>query len=193
MTKPILIFDGACNFCRRWILRWQQSTGDRVDYAPFQEVGGRYPQISKEQFETSVQLMEPDGGHYRGVEAVFRTLAYAPRKRWMVGAYRTIPGVRLITEWFYRLVASHRVFFSHVTRFLWGNQLQIPTFQFSTWLFLRALGLIYGIAFASLGVQILGLVGSSGILPITNYLQAIQNQLGIERLEIEANHPVKNV
>ena len=112
MTKPILIFDGACNFCRRWILRWQQSTGDRVDYAPFQEVGGRYPQISKEQFETSVQLMEPDGGHYRGVEAVFRTLAYAPRKRWMIGVYRTVPGVRLMTEWFYRLVASHRVFFS---------------------------------------------------------------------------------
>src|SRR5437773_2587310 len=33
-AKPLLIFDGECGFCRRWIERWQAKTGDRIDYRP---------------------------------------------------------------------------------------------------------------------------------------------------------------
>jgi hypothetical protein len=49
-------------------------------------------------------------------------------------------------------------------------------------LFLRALGLVYGFAFASLAVQVKGLAGHNGILPADMLLQALQNQLGPERL-----------
>ena len=49
------------------------------------------------------------------------------------------------------------------------------------WLFLRILGFIYLIAFLSIWVQIPGLIGSHGILPAENYLQAIQNNFGSER------------
>src|SRR4026207_1148279 len=45
------------------------------------------------------------------------------------------------------------------------------TFILSSWLFLRLLGVIYGIAFASLGTQILGLVGRNGISPATDFLR----------------------
>jgi lipase maturation factor 1 len=38
------------------------------------------------------------------------------------------------------------------------------------WLFLRALGFIYSMAFLSLGLQVQGLIGSQGILPAANYL-----------------------
>jgi len=44
------------------------------------------------------------------------------------------------------------------------------TFVFSRRLFLCLLGGVYFIAFASLGVQITGLVGSHGILPIADLL-----------------------
>jgi lipase maturation factor 1 len=44
--------------------------------------------------------------------------------------------------------------------------LQAEDYRFSAWLFLRLLGLIYFIAFASLAVQIKGLIGSQGILPV---------------------------
>ncbi|MGA9640472.1 MAG: lipase maturation factor family protein [Terriglobales bacterium] len=46
------------------------------------------------------------------------------------------------------------------------------------WLFLRALGAIYFSAFFSLVFQIRGLIGPDGILPASNYLQAVAQSLG---------------
>jgi hypothetical protein len=49
---------------------------------------------------------------------------------------------------------------------------------FTRWLFLRLLGVIYLFAFVSLGVQVQGLIGSRGILPIQPYLQEVGAQYG---------------
>jgi len=46
------------------------------------------------------------------------------------------------------------------------------------WLFLRALGLIYLSAFFSLIFQIRGLIGPEGILPASDYLQAVAHSFG---------------
>ena len=46
------------------------------------------------------------------------------------------------------------------------------------WLFLRALGLIYFSAFFSLIFQIRGLIGPEGILPASDYLQAVAHSFG---------------
>ena len=35
--KPLIIWDGDCHFCRRWIERWSEITGDAVDYATSQK------------------------------------------------------------------------------------------------------------------------------------------------------------
>lgn len=51
----------------------------------------------------------------------------------------------------------------------------------SRWLFLRLLGFVYLAAFLSLLVQIKGLIGSHGVLPLTDYLTAIQRITGSER------------
>jgi hypothetical protein len=45
-------------------------------------------------------------------------------------------------------------------------------------LFLRLLGLVYFIAFVSLWVQVNGLIGSRGILPAADFLQAVYAQIG---------------
>jgi predicted DCC family thiol-disulfide oxidoreductase YuxK len=45
--KPLLIYDGDCGFCRRWIQRWRAITGERVEFAPYQTVGSLYPEISE--------------------------------------------------------------------------------------------------------------------------------------------------
>src|SRR5581483_8082941 len=47
-------------------------------------------------------------------------------------------------------------------------------------LFLRGLGLIYLFAFASFGVQAMGLIGSHGILPLSEYLAVVHNRFGAE-------------
>ena len=46
-----------------------------------------------------------------------------------------------------------------------------PSFALSRWLFLRLLGVVYAIAFASLGAQIVGLVGAHGLLPAAAFLE----------------------
>jgi predicted DCC family thiol-disulfide oxidoreductase YuxK len=48
--KPLLIYDGNCGFCKLWIARWKRMTGGRIAYGPSQDVGARYPQITREQF-----------------------------------------------------------------------------------------------------------------------------------------------
>jgi uncharacterized protein YjeT (DUF2065 family) len=49
------------------------------------------------------------------------------------------------------------------------------------WLFLRAMGLIYFSAFFSLIFQIRGLIGPEGILPASDYLQAVEHSFGHAR------------
>ncbi len=176
-TKPVLIFDGDCNFCRRWISRWQQSTGDRVEYIPFQDptVAARFSELTREQCTEAVQFVDTDGHIYSAAEGVFRTLAVAPCKRWPLWCYQQIPGVASITEGLYRFVAKHRTGFSFLTRLLWGQHVEQPTHFLTRWLFLRLMGIIYFIAFISLWVQIDGLLGSKGITPATQYMEAVHN------------------
>jgi len=49
------------------------------------------------------------------------------------------------------------------------------------WIFLRCLGLIYFSAFYSLIFQIRGLIGPNGLLPATDYLQAVSTSLHSQR------------
>jgi len=46
-----------------------------------------------------------------------------------------------------------------------------PAYVLSRWLFLRLLGVVYFVAFVSLALQITGLVGDHGILPVGGFLQ----------------------
>jgi hypothetical protein len=50
----------------------------------------------------------------------------------------------------------------------------------SRWLFLRLLGIVYLAAFVSLWVQVDGLIGSRGILPLERFLPAAYNAVGGE-------------
>ncbi len=174
--KPLLIFDGDCGFCRRWVARWQAMTEDRVDYAPSQEVQERFPEIPPEQFDLSVVLVTPSGETYTGAEAVFQSLAHAPGQRAWLWCYHHIRGFRPVTEAFYRFVASHRQPFSALTRlFLPAHA---PVHQATRSLFLRGLGLIYLIAFVSLWTQIIPLSGQNGIQPAGEILRSAKEQLG---------------
>jgi predicted DCC family thiol-disulfide oxidoreductase YuxK len=179
MRDPLLVYDGKCRFCGVWIEYWNRLTGDRVDYATFQEAASRFPEVPLERFQTSVQLILPNGRVLSGAHAVFQSLAFAPGKGWMLWSYERIPGVAWISEWFYNIVATHRDFFYLVTRLLWGERLAPSTDALVRWFFFRALGLIYLIAFASFGVQVLGLIGSNGILPVGDFLQWINATFGV--------------
>ncbi len=60
-------------------------------------------------------------------------------------------------------------------------QARPPEGFLSRWIFLRLLGLVYLAAFVSLWVQIDGLIGSRGILPVGDFLTAVERQTGPNR------------
>ena len=178
--RPLLLFDGDCGFCRFWVAHWEARTRGRVDFAPAQREASRFPQITEEAWKRSVQVVTPDGAVYSGADAVFRLLAYAPGLSWLPAIYRHVPGARPVSEASYRLVANHRDFFSKLTWLFWGRNPKPSSYYLSRWIFLRLLGLVYAIAFLSLLVQIVGLVGAHGILPAGEFLQAVHREYGSE-------------
>jgi len=179
--RPLLLWDGDCGFCRRWVLRWRVRTAGRVDYAPYQIAAARFPEISLEAAAAAVHLVAPDGLVSVGAEAAFRALSYAPGGGRLLWAYERVPGFSRVSEAAYRLVAARRTFFSRLTALLWGPNHDPPAFRISGVVFLRLLGLVYLIAFVSLWAQIRGLVGSRGVLPIGEFLEVLREASGMER------------
>lgn len=162
-----MIYDGECGFCAVWIRRWQQATGDRVEYLAAQDsrVPGLFLENPQEALVAAVHLVETDGSVYRGAEAVFRALGYHAEERWLLDFYEFSPGFARVSERAYGFIAKHRSFFSILTRFAFGERIERPTYFKVRGVFLRVLALIYLIAFGSLWVQVRGLLGSNGIIP----------------------------
>ena len=176
--KPLLIWDGDCHFCRLWIERWQVITRGEVDYATYQEMADRFPEIPKEQFQKSVVFVDEDGEVFFAAEAVYRSLRYRSSRKWLSWSYDRVPGFAAFSKIAYKIVARNRGFGSSITRLLWGNDVRPPTYFASRRWFLRALGVVYLIAFVSLWVQVDGLIGTRGVSPVSEFLPAAHQQLG---------------
>jgi predicted DCC family thiol-disulfide oxidoreductase YuxK len=181
MYTPLLIFDGECGFCRIWVEYWKRLTGDRVAYAPFQQVAGQFPEIPPQRFARSVHLALPGGEMLSGAHAVFRALSFAPGRPWLLEMYRRVPGFAATSEWAYGFIAARRPLFFGVTKLLFGPVIAPASYVRVQWLFWKMLGAIYCAAFLSLAVQIAGLIGSKGILPAGAYLSRISEALGSSR------------
>jgi len=177
--NPLVLYDGQCGFCRIWIQYWSQLTGNRLDYAPAQEAGGKFA-IPPENFGQSVQLVMPGGEVISGARAVFTTLTFAPGMAWLRWLYDHFPGFAPLSEAAYRLIAAHRTFFYHLTRLTFGRRILSLHYASVEWIFLRILAAIYFIAFASIGVQVTGLIGERGITPLGRYLAAVSQNFGAQ-------------
>jgi lipase maturation factor 1 len=175
---PLMIWDGECDFCRLWIERWREITAGKVDYATYQHSGGRFPEIPIDQFQRSMVFIKPDGKVFFAAEAAYRSLRFRSSRKWLAWSYDHVPGFAAVSETAYKFIARHRYFASAVTRLLWGKDVRPPTYFWARRWFLRALGLVYLIAFVSLWVQMDGLVGSNGVSPVNQFLPAVHAQLG---------------
>lgn len=176
--KPLLIWDGECHFCRRWVERWRDITGDAVDYETSQNAAAKFAEIPAEQFRKSVIYINGEGEVFFGAEAVYRVLRCRGSRALLAWSYDNVPGFAAISETAYRIVARNRKAFSTLTRLFWGDDARQPTYSWARRWFLRALGFVYLIAFVSLWVQIDGLIGSNGITPVKDFLPAAREQLG---------------
>jgi lipase maturation factor 1 len=176
--KPLLIWDGECHFCRMWIERWREITAGKVDYAIYQQAAHQFPEIPIDQFKQAMVFIEPHGEVFVAAEAVYCSLQYRSSRKWLAWSYDHVPGFAAVSETAYKLISSHRGLGSTVTRLLWGEDVRPPTYFWARRWFLRALGLIYLIAFVSLWVQVDGLVGGDGVSPINQFLPAVYERFG---------------
>ena len=92
--RPLLVFDGDCSFCKALVDYGKRITGERVEYAPYQEVGPRFPRIAPEDFASSVKLILPGGEVRSGAHAVFSALERTPGKGLDARAVHPHPGCR---------------------------------------------------------------------------------------------------
>ena len=159
MPRDTLFFDGDSSLCNAWVDFWRTLTGDRVEYVA---EPGRPVQF----------------GQYRGAEAIFVLLSLVSGYEWLLRFYRRIPGLGPLIELNYRFIAQHPNAAHRVTRLLWGSHIERPAYCTASALFSRALAFIYLIAFASFGMQVRGLIGSDGILPVATYFQLATSTYG---------------
>src|SRR5262245_16961006 len=107
-TRPLLIYDGDCGFCKYWVHYWQKLTGDRVVYAPYQEAAAQHPEVPVTAFQNAIQYISSDGKIATAAEASFLTLSHARGKGIWLAIYRNIPGFAVISELAYAFIAAHR-------------------------------------------------------------------------------------
>jgi predicted DCC family thiol-disulfide oxidoreductase YuxK/uncharacterized membrane protein YphA (DoxX/SURF4 family) len=184
LTRPWVLYDKDCGFCRRWVARWQARTEGRVRFIPAWPALRWFLGIRRKEAQRAMQLIEPSGAIFQGAEAAFRMLLSSPRRatRWLA-RLGLLPGVRTVAQGVYRVISSHRPMAARVDRLLFGRRyVGPPEYRLVRWLFLRLLGGTYLIAFTSLGRQVLGLYGSRGIHPFQERVDSEQlRKLGRER------------
>lgn len=108
LDRPVMLYDGECGFCRRWVGYLAKVTGERVRYEPYQEVLDSFKQVSKKACMEAVQLVDTDGCVYSAAEAVLRVLVYSKRWGWLYGWYRRSRIFAWAAEGVYRWVAGNR-------------------------------------------------------------------------------------
>jgi predicted DCC family thiol-disulfide oxidoreductase YuxK len=182
--RPMLVYDVDCAFCVYWARYWQKLTGEMVNYRPYQEIADQHPDVPLADFQRGVQYLTPDGRRASSAEASFLTLSHAPGKRFWLTLYKRVPGFAAVSEWIYAFIATHRSAFYRVSLFLWGRNYGPPHYDVASFLFLRLFGLVYLSAFVSFGTQALGLIGSHGILPLSELVDAIGSRAGAERFYV---------
>lgn len=110
LTKPVVLYDGGCSFCRSWVERiraWDRA--QKLELVPYQErarVAGM-PALATEDVAAALHLVMPNGRIFRGGRAVWEVLGHIPRWRW-VRPLLWIPGMGVVIDRAYAWVAARR-------------------------------------------------------------------------------------
>lgn len=116
-----MIWDGQCGFCKYWVIRWQQMTGDAVIYKPYQDALKEIPDIPVWACREAARLVDTEGRIFNGPEAAYKALEYTDRWNGLYKKYKTSDLFRYLSDHAYVWIAKHRNFLFKLTRILWGK------------------------------------------------------------------------
>ena len=175
-TTARLVYDGDCGFCRYTVDYAHAVTGDAVEYVPYQAVAEEYPERSEADFAASIWFFA-SGTTASGAQAAFRTLAVGGRRRWL-WAYRRIPGFAWLAERLYGWVSRHRELCLRIARALFGRELRPARFDVTADVVYRGIAAATLMALGSLWLQAEALIGDNGVLPASEFLEAVHATFG---------------
>lgn len=112
MPKPVLIYDGDCSFCRKW-MRWFRAHDpeQQMEYLARQspERESRYPQLNDAKYQGALQLILASGEIRSGEMATATALTcLADTKYRLLGKFIMLPGIRQCAHIGYKIIAKNR-------------------------------------------------------------------------------------
>lgn len=140
-SKPTLIWDKECDFCKYWIIKWQLIIDkENIDVHSYQEIADNFADLDKKLFKKAVRLITPNGNVYSGAEAAFKSLEIGEAANLPINWYKKHPSFAELSEWLYKQIAAHRPFLYDISHFFLGKN---PTkVRPSIWLWIGASTLI---------------------------------------------------
>lgn len=109
-SRPVVVYDGACPFCRRQVEKMRARDEHGVfEYVPRQAEGleQRFPQLAAGDFNNGMRLVHPDGAVSIGADAVYHIARRLRGWRRLAWLYR-VPGFGTICRWGYAWIAKNR-------------------------------------------------------------------------------------
>lgn len=108
--KPVVLYDGHCEFCTAQATRLRRIAGGRVLLRSFQDPGvlDDYPGLTHEHCMRELKMIAGDGRIFGGAEAFVRAVACGHRVIGLLLYKYYIPGIRQIADVVYRRVAARR-------------------------------------------------------------------------------------
>jgi predicted DCC family thiol-disulfide oxidoreductase YuxK len=109
LTRPVLVYDGLCGFCRRWVERLERWGLKGMDLLPAQRRNERadLPYISDAQVDQEMVVVLQDRRVLGGGEAMTEVWGRVPRLR-VLALLLGLPGVSMLRDAGYRWVAARR-------------------------------------------------------------------------------------
>jgi predicted DCC family thiol-disulfide oxidoreductase YuxK len=110
LSRPVLLYDGNCGFCRRWVRRLQRwDRGEAIEYVAAADRGAvvGLPPLSDAALDRAMHLVTRDGQVYTGARALPPLLPILPGGRLLAPLMR-MPGVQPLADRLYAWVAARR-------------------------------------------------------------------------------------
>ncbi|MBI2608229.1 MAG: DUF393 domain-containing protein [Deltaproteobacteria bacterium] len=109
--RPLIIYDGDCRICCRWINFQKHKIKKNLFYSPYQDVPQDFLNIPLKQFQKSLHYIDEKDHVFAGAYAVCKLWSYREHLKWVLWLYENIPGFSFVAELLYQLVAKNRARF----------------------------------------------------------------------------------
>ncbi len=130
MLKPILIYDGECDFCQYSVDYLKLITKNNVQFCAYQQSTHG---LDLAQCKKSIQLIETDKIVHQGAAAGFKVISYGGFNRgWWL--YKNLPGFAWVSEKKYVWITHHRDFSFGVAKIIFGNPWKVGRATVLAWM-----------------------------------------------------------